>query len=210
MLSTALRLSVPIAAAVSLAALGFQVVRTYSRGGRHLYAPPQGSVGSGIIYAFGKGMLPWEKESAAGHLATYFAGVLYHLAIFAALVILLWAELASAMSSTSLFVIQIVLAAGLCCGLGLLIKRAALGYMRAISCVDDVIANLLADLMIAAALTATILNTFVPALQLVSVVLFLYIPLGKIRHCIFFFYTRILFGVYFGRRGVISHRTGDL
>jgi hypothetical protein len=38
---------------------------------------------------------------------------------------------------------------------------------------------------------------------LVSIVMFLYIPMSKIRHCFFFFYTRTLFGFFYGRRGAL-------
>jgi len=41
-------------------------------------------------------------------------------------------------------------------------------------------------------------------------VMFLYIPVGKIRHCFFFFYSRILFGLFYGRRGVLPQNKGDL
>ena len=39
---------------------------------------------------------------------------------------------------------------------------------------------------------------------LATVVLALYAPLGKIRHCVFFFLARGLFGARLGRRGIIT------
>ena len=38
-------------------------------------------------------------------------------------------------------------------------------------------------------------------LQVFPVLLLAYAPLGKIRHCLFFFTTRSAFGTFFGRRG---------
>jgi hypothetical protein len=35
----------------------------------------------------------------------------------------------------------------------------------------------------------------------VAMGLFLYVPLGKIRHCFFFFAARCHMGAHFGRRG---------
>jgi hypothetical protein len=32
-----------------------------------------------------------------------------------------------------------------------------------------------------------------------------YIPLGKIRHCLYFFFSRTFFGKFFGRRAVFPH-----
>ena len=44
----------------------------------------------------------------------------------------------------------------------------------------------------------------------VSIALAVYVPLGKIRHCLFFFPTRYFFGSYFGRRGVLPPGAADL
>ena len=98
------------------------------------------------------------------------------------------------------------LAAGLLCGLGLLIKRIALSYMRFISCPDDYLSNLLVNLLLSAALLTTYSPVMQPVFFWSAIALSLYIPLGKIRHCMFFFYTRILFGAFFGRRGVLPNR----
>ncbi len=209
MLRSVLFFAVAIAAAASAAALTYQIISAYSRGGKRLYAKPQGSASGGIMYAFGQGMLPWEKESAAKHLSTYFAGVFYHLAIFAALALLTAVELSAKVPQSVTFVLRIILLLGLVCGVGLLVKRAAIRYMRAISCPDDIIANLLVDILVGAALAATFSSSYVPVFQIVSIVLLLYIPLGKIRHCVFFFFTRILFGIHFGRRGVVPHRSSE-
>ena len=98
------------------------------------------------------------------------------------------------------------MAVGILCGVGLLMKRLTLGYMRAISCVDDYISNALVNLFLILVLLESFLQTLRPILFLVTIILFLYIPLGKIRHCFFFFYSRILFGQFYGRRGVLSQK----
>ena len=46
-----------------------------------------------------------------------------------------------------------------------------------------------------------------PLFFLLAIVMILYIPVGKIRHCFFFFYTRILFGLFYGRRDVLPPKT---
>jgi hypothetical protein len=201
-----LRVVVLISLAYALAALIFLVVRTFAFGRTSAYAAPRGNVGRGLVYAFGQGMMPWAKESAAKHLPTFLAGILYHAGIFAAglLLIALLAELG--LSSIMLKVLRVALAAGLACGLGLFAKRLILPYMRFISCPDDYLSNLLVNILLAAALVASLLPAFQPLLFLSAIALSVYIPMGKIRHCFFFFYTRLLFGMFFGRRGVLPHR----
>jgi hypothetical protein len=59
------------------------------------------------------------------------------------------------------------------------------------------------DLFLALALAASLdLRAAAPFMAL-SVILLLYIPLGKLRHCIFFFRSRIGYGRLLGRRGVL-------
>ncbi len=107
------------------------------------------------------------------------------------------------MPQTGLIVVRLACVLGLLTGLGLFVKRMVTKYVRVISSPDDFVANLLVDLFLAAALITTMYPSFVPYLYGVAIVLALYIPVGKIRHCFFFFYDRILFGTFFGRRGVL-------
>jgi len=78
--------------------------------------------------------------------------------------------------------------------------------LRGISCPDDFAANVLVDLLLAAAIASLWIPGADAVLLATAALLFLYIPLGKIRHCFFFFYSRILFGIFFGRRGVLPPR----
>lgn len=200
-----LRLGVILSAIYCMIALSILIVRTFAFGRKSLYAKAQGSAARGIIYAFGQGMLPWEKESAAKHLPTFFAGIFYHFGIFAALFYLIAVLAEISLSKTAILAIRLLLAVGLANGIGLLVKRSAFRYMRFISCLDDYIANTLVGLF----MTATSLATFVQSAQIammtLAMILLLYIPVGKIRHCAFFFYSRIVFGAFFGRRGVLPH-----
>jgi hypothetical protein len=68
------------------------------------------------------------------------------------------------------------------------------------------VSNLLVNIVLAAALLVTYSFVSQAVLFWTVIALSLYIPLGKIRHCVFFFYTRILFGAFFGRRGVLPNR----
>jgi hypothetical protein len=140
---------------------------------------------------------------------TFVAGILYHGAVFTAFLYLFWIVfLPSAERPLPAF--RAVLAMGTAVGLGLLVKRAVKPHLRRLSCPDDFFANLFIDLFLGAAL----LHTFVPAAEPLlfggAVLLFLYIPLGKIRHCFFFFFTRVAFGAHFGRRGALPGSAGKV
>ncbi|HVP06743.1 MAG TPA: hypothetical protein VMS71_02795, partial [Candidatus Acidoferrum sp.] len=192
-----------VAFVLSVASLTYLVVRTYSFRRSSSLAEPQGSALKGVVYAFGRGLMPWAKESASKHLATYVGGVVFHIAIAIALVFLAANLLKIEIPQTILVVVRIACALGLLTGVGLLVKRMVAAYVRVISSPDDFVANLLVDLFLAAVIITTAYPGFVSLLYGVAIVLALYIPLGKIRHCFFFFYDRILFGNFFGRRGVL-------
>ncbi len=152
-------------------------------------------------------MMPWEKESAKKHFLTYIAGVLYHCGLFAALFYIFSLMVPFALSPDLISILRVLIAVGIFCGLGLLVKRIYLKYMKTLSCLDDYVANILVDLVLILAFVVTFEKNMRSILFLATIILFLYIPLGKIRHCLFFFYTRVLFGIFFGRRGVFPHKS---
>ena len=205
-----LRLGVVLSALYSVVALTILIVRTFSFGRRAQHAKGQGSAARGIIYAFGQGMLPWEKESASKHLPTFFAGIFYHLGIFAALFYLIAVLAEIGLPELVIQIIRLLLVAGLANGIGLLVKRSAFAHMRFISCLDDYVANTLVGLFLTAALLAAFDQTSQTAMMILAMILMLYIPVGKIRHCVFFFYSRVVFGKFFGRRGVLPHPSPEV
>jgi hypothetical protein len=204
-LSLVLRLGVVLSAIYCLFALTVLIARTFSFGKPPRYAKAQGSTSKGIIYAFGQGMLPWEKESASKHLPTFFAGILYHAGIFAAIFFLITLLLQINLPEVVITIVRLLAVIGLLSGIGLLFKRSALPYLRFISCLDDYIANILVELLLLSAILATYFHALQFVMMAIAIILLLYIPVGKIRHCAFFFYSRILFGKFFGRRGTLPH-----
>jgi hypothetical protein len=188
-----------------IAMLIVMVVRTFAFGQKPTYAHPQGSRFSGIVYAFSQGMLPWEKETAARHIWTYVGGILYHLGILIAIMFLATILLSISISATLLQAMRILLVISLFSGVALLIKRIIKPHMRSISSGDDYLANILVDLLLLSALATIFTETLFVPFPIIAIIIFIYIPFGKIRHCVFFFYSRILFGDFFGRRGVIPH-----
>lgn len=198
--------AVILSAVVCISLLTYLIIKTFSFGKNKLNSSPSGDWRKGVFFAFGRGMVPWEKDSAKKHLLTYGAGIIYHTGIFAAF-LYLFLVLFSVEAVPFLKNILVVLtASAFICGIGLLLKRIVYKYMRTLSTPDDFISNILVDIFL--------LVSFFHALGLPvqilfyssAILIFIYIPLGKIRHCFFFFYSRILFGSFFGRRGIYPRR----
>lgn len=200
-----LKLGVAASVLFCLIVLTVILLQTFTFGRRPTYAHPRGSSFAGIVYAFGRGMLPWEKESAAKHIWTYVGGILYHIGILIAMLFLATVLLDISLSATFFLSVRILLVIGVVCGVMLLIKRMLKPQMRSLSSGDDYLANSLVDLLLLLALIATFTETILVPLLAIAIVIFIYIPFGKLRHCVFFFYSRILFGTFFGKRGVVPH-----
>jgi len=190
--------------------LAILVIQTRSFGRKSLFSKPNGDWMRGVVYAFGKGMMPWEKESARKHILTYIAGFLYHFGIFSALIFLILTIFSISVPPLVLLFFQILIGVGLVCGTGLFIKRVMIGYMRQISCPDDFMANLIVDVFLVLSFLNLCIPRFRTVLYIGAILMIIYIPFGKIRHCFFFFYSRILFGRFFGRRGVFPKKRAQM
>jgi hypothetical protein len=172
------------------------LIRLISLGKPKDLSRPAGKTGRGIFFAFTGAMSPASKESAYLHLPTYTAGLFYHLGTFLSLSFL----------SVSAF-----------CGTAMLIRRIARKKLRYLSNPDDFISNILVTLFhfltIAILLPAvlpsyspTVLQSYSPDFQLIYYLsytaLMLYLPVGKLRHTVYFFAARYHLGYFFGWRGV--------
>lgn len=170
-------------------------------------SPVKGNIPHGIAYAFTTGMMPWAKESTRIHLIAYLRGIGFHIGIFAAIgtVILspLWGFLPPLLSSTLFW----VLIPGALLGAAGGLMRLAEHNLRGLSLPDDHFAVWLTTLFIAVTGLGLVFEAFVVPMYIVSAVTFAYIPLGKIRHCMYFFFSRTFFGKFFGRRAVFPHGT---
>jgi hypothetical protein len=179
-------------------ALVFLHVGAKAYGKRTLFSKPAGDPAKGAAYAFTVGMLPWAKESVRTNLLSYGAGMVFHAGVFTAfaqlLCILLGWELPA-------ILVRTLGGAGAACGIALFVKRLANPALRGLSTPDDFISNLLTTLFVLLAFMATF-NPAMGSMWLAEAILLLvYAPLGKIRHCLFFFTTRYHLGAFFGRRG---------
>ncbi len=91
----------------------------------------------------------------------------------------------------------------LACGLFILIKRAAVSKLRILSNPDDYISNILVTSFQAASIVFLFAGPAAETLYyVIAALLFLYLPLGKLKHLVYFFAARYQLGLFFGRRGV--------
>lgn len=206
-MQTVLKYGVLTAMVFSAVTLTILVLKTFSFGKKKLYAEPTGDSKKGIAYAFTKGMMPWEKESAGNHLPTYICGIFYHTGIFLALLYIFAVIIPITLPDIVILVFQVLCLIAFVSGIALLIKRVLTPYMRELSCPDDIAANIIVDIYLVLAFAHTFSPGITPYFYLTAIITFIYIPLGKIRHCFFFFYIRILFGIFYGRRGVFPTRS---
>ncbi|MBI5836970.1 MAG: hypothetical protein HZB25_06985 [Candidatus Eisenbacteria bacterium] len=196
-----LQIAVLVSGAWALGALATEVLRSRARGRPRYFSRPAGDPRRGVLYAFGPGMSPTAKESTRENLPAWVAGVAYHLGIFASLALLAVHVAGAGPAGWPLRVFRAVAAVGALAGAALLAKRLADSRLRRLSVPDDLLANILCT-GLSALTSARAPGAPVEPLWLAwGTALLLYIPLGKIRHCFFFFTTRAFMGAHFGRRG---------
>jgi hypothetical protein len=198
------------ALAICLAILLAHFIRLVRLGKPPEYSRPAGKTGQALRFAFIGAMSPARKESAFLHLPTYTAGLFYHMGTF--LSMFLFFFMISGITPEGWIAKGII--AFLCIsagsGIAILFKRIIKKELRSLSNPDDFISNFLVTLFQIITLAVLFLSTGQlsnwPSVQLsyylIYSLLMLYIPMGKLRHTIYFFAARYHLGIFFGWRGV--------
>lgn len=171
---------------------------------------PRGRINAGVAYALTLGMMPWAKESTRRHALAYLRGVGFHLVVFMCLAIFLgspWLRLLPTSLRSGLAYVTVF--GALLAFLGFL-ARFFDKTLKALSTPDDYFAILLVSLFLSAAALALWVPTTLPWFYLLAALIFVYMPLGKIRHCIYFAFSRLFFGRFFGRRGIFPHEQQEV
>jgi hypothetical protein len=173
-------------------------------------SPIKGNVSHGIAYAFTTGMLPWAKESTRIHMIAYLRGIGFHIGIFTAIGAVIispfWGYLPSLLSWTLFGVLTLGAFLGAAGG----VMRIVEHDLRGLSLPDDHFAVWLTTLFITVTGLAVVSEAFLTPMYIFAAITFVYVPLGKIRHCLYFFFSRTFFGKFFGRRAVFPHRVETL
>ena len=192
----------------AVGALAFQA-RAARAGLPGLHAPAAGAASRGILYGFTGAMLPSRKESVSRHPLSFAAGVLLHLGIAASFLSVLASMLvAPAAFPAGGVALAAAAGTGLAAGLFLLAKRFASPDLRTISPPDDYVANLAIGALLASAVAFWSGALPGAALRIVAALVLFYVPLGKLRHAVFFFLARADLSARLGLRGVYPPRGG--
>ncbi len=171
-------------------------------------ARERGNVRRGILFAFTLGMAPWEKESTRIHWIAYLRGIFFHLGIFMAFGVLLVSPWLDLLPNLLVWPALAVTGFGVLFGFAGIFMRLAGPNERALSLPDDYASVFLTSLFIALAFVTLLWPSLLPAFYVITGVMGAYIPISKIRHCVYFFYSKFFFGMGFGRRGVIGQPKG--
>ena len=156
----------------------------------------------GVMYSLTVAMSPTKKETAYTHLPTYTAGILYHLGSFLSIFVVALHFFKFQIPEKIAFVGALFLFITSAAGLSILIKRFINKKLRSISNPDDFASNaIVTGFHVITAISLFSLDIH-PVLFVYAGLLFLYIPLGKLKHTIFFFLARIQLGLFYGKRGI--------
>ncbi len=168
------------------------------------YSVPKGSSLKGIIYAFTLGMAPWAKESTRKHWILYLRGILFHTGIFSALLIFLLRILSNSIPEVILFPLTLFSGIGTLMGLAGIFLRLMEKNLREMSNIDDHISLWIVSIFLLLVTTSSFLPQAIPYMFIFSSLMLLYIPSSKIRHFLYFFFSRIFFGNHIGKRGIVE------
>jgi len=161
-----------------------------------------GNVTKGVVYSFTKAMAPGAKESAYLHMPTYAGGIIYHLGTFLSLALFFVLIVGFPSFNNPLkLIFSVLLFISFFAGFAILIKRILNKDLKSLSGFDDYISNIITSL--AQVMTAVYL--LIPDAEIfyyLSVALFfIWLPLGKTKHLLYFFFARYHLGFFYGWRG---------
>jgi hypothetical protein len=168
-------------------------------------SPVKGNPQHGIAYAFTLGMAPWAKESTRIHMIAYLRGIGFHTGIFTTIGALLISPFWGRLPVPLQWLLTFVLVSGSLLGAAGGLMRIVEHNLRGLSTPDDHFAVWLVTAWMAVAALSVQNEAFLVAFYILSAVTLAYVPLGKIRHCLYFFFSRTFFGKFFGRRAVLPH-----
>jgi len=214
-----------IALLICLITLLLHLIRLIGPGKPKDFSRPAGTTARGIFFAFTGAMSPTRKESAYLHLPTYTAGLFYHMGTFLSLSLFFFILAGKYPQGVWSMAFIAFLTLSATSGTAILVRRIVRKKLRSLSNPDDFISNILVTLfhfLTLAVLLSTVLQSCslkvlqssspdvqlpnCPTVQLIYYLsyttLMLYLPVGKLRHTVYFFAARYHLGYFYGRRGV--------
>ena len=171
-------------------------------------SPKSGNIAKAEVYSYTMAMLPNEKESAYLHIPTFTAGIFFHIGTFISLALFIFFFFADtelfrqwlALAILMLFML-FMLIFGALSGFILFLKRIFSKKLRALSTLDDFLSNFLTTLFQLFTGFYLIFGDLFAVYYYVSAsILLLYMPIGKLRHVVYFFAARYQLGFFYGWR----------
>ncbi len=198
------RLIAGVGMLICLIGIGLRLREIFHHPFKHDLSRPQGQSRRGIFYAFTLGMAPWEKESTRIHWIAYLRGVLFHIGIFTGFLVVLASPWLAAIPKALIWLAATLTGVGGIFGLAGIYMRLHGENERILSLPDDYASVALTSLFTLLAFLALLVPSTLPVLYFTTALMLIYIPFSKIRHCVYFFYSKFFFGAHFGHRGVIG------
>jgi len=170
-------------------------------GGRKDHSQPQGAPRRGVLYNLTAAMLPTHKETVRHHLIEFAAGMMLHAGVLMVLLGAVLAVIDPDVGTAVLHISRPIAGLSLLIGVILLARRIFSWTLRSMSSIDDYLAILavIGLLLLATGFGGGDGN--LTGLLLYTALLLAYLPLGKLRHAVFFFAVRIDLGRRLGHRG---------
>ena len=207
---TILQIAALTATVLCVAIFTFYFIRIVKLGAPKDLSVKSGNVTKGVIYSGTGAMMPHHKESAYLHLPTYTMGIIFHIGIFIALLLYicsffpfftLWVQ--------QYFWLHAILLIGFTistsCGIALFAKRVIKKSLRQLSHLDDYFSSglvVLFQLMTLLSLFSLYSPTITNCYYISAILLFVYMPIGKLKHLLYFFAARYHLGFFYGWRNV--------
>jgi len=179
-------------------------IQIIKQGAPNDLAKSSGRVAKGVRYSYTAAMLPQNKESASLHLPTFTAGLIFHGGILISILSFVWFILTAIFGWVTPEIVPplccLCLMGAACCGVGILCKRVFKRALRALSCADDYLSTGIVTLFLLATAGYFYHSHPFPYYAIASL-FFLWLPIGKTRHLLYFFAARYQLGFFYGRRG---------
>lgn len=198
--------------------LAYRIVTVIGLGWSKDRVPNKGSKAGGVLKSYLKGILiwpfiPWVKNTFNRNPLIYIGGGLFHLGLFAVILLgtphmLVWKSLTGLHWPTlPLPIVDWLAAVGIIGMVLLLINRRINPVLRLISGLPEFLSWLFVFLPMVTGYMMTHHLWFqyevLYSLHMLSVdVMMIWIPLSRIPHFIFYFFSRTIHGAEFGKRGV--------
>jgi hypothetical protein len=203
---------------IFVAGLAYRLARVVTLGWTRDRIPPAGSRLAGVGRSFAKAGIVWPfipriKGTFRGNAVTYVAGGLFHLGLFAVLLfstahVLVWESLLGfAWPTLPARIVDLLAAGAIVAMLALLINRFSHPVVRKLTGPAELFGWLSVFLPMATGYMTTH-QVFFSYQVLFSIhmltadVMLIWIPFSPIPHFIFYFFSRTIHGVEFGKRAV--------